>query len=95
MLFRSGMLQDARQPGEKQSDRVRIWLTPAHASHTQKLEMTFLHASAIVSSMILILIIKNRKEDFPDGPVVENLPASARGSGSIPGPGRSNTPQSI
>lgn len=38
---------------------------------------------------------KNRKEDFPDGPVVENLPASARGSGSIPGQGRSNMPQSI
>ena len=38
---------------------------------------------------------KNRKEDFPDGPVVENLPDSEMGSGSIPGQGRSNMPQSI
>ena len=27
-------------------------------------------------------------EDFPGGPVVKNLPASVRGTSSIPGPGR-------
>ena len=26
--------------------------------------------------------------DFPSGPVVKNLPAKARDTGSIPGPGR-------
>ena len=32
--------------------------------------------------------------DFPGGPVTENLPASAGGMGSIPGPGRPHMPQS-
>lgn len=31
----------------------------------------------------------NKKiEDFPGGPMVESLPASSGGVGSIPGPGR-------
>ena len=33
-------------------------------------------------------------ENFPDGPVFKNLPASAGDVGSIPGPGRSHVPQS-
>ena len=32
--------------------------------------------------------------DFPGGAVVENPPASAGDTGSIPGPGRSHVPQS-
>ena len=32
--------------------------------------------------------------DFPGGAVVKNLPANARNTGSIPGPGRSHMPQS-
>ena len=32
--------------------------------------------------------------DFPDGPVVENLPVNAGDMGSIPGPGKSHVPQS-
>jgi len=31
-------------------------------------------------------------QDFPSGPAVENLPASARHRGSVPGPGRFHTP---
>ena len=31
--------------------------------------------------------------DFPGGPVVENLPASAGDTDSIPGPGRFHMPQ--
>ena len=31
--------------------------------------------------------------DFPDGPVVKNPPASTGDTGSVPGPGRSHTPQ--
>ena len=30
---------------------------------------------------------KSKKNDFPSGPVVTNLPASAGGTGSIPGLG--------
>ena len=32
--------------------------------------------------------------DFPGGTVVENPPANARGTGSSPGPGRSQMPRS-
>ena len=32
--------------------------------------------------------------DFPGGPVVKNLPASAGDMGSIPGPGRFHMPRS-
>ena len=32
--------------------------------------------------------------DFSGGPVVENLPANADDTGSIPGPGRSHKPRS-
>ena len=38
--------------------------------------------------------LKERVLDFPGGPVDRNLPANARDTGSIPGPGRSHTPQS-
>ena len=31
--------------------------------------------------------------DFPGGPVVKNLPANARDTGSIPGPGSLRMPQ--
>ena len=34
------------------------------------------------------------REDFPGGPVVKNLPASAGHAGSISGPGRFHTPLS-
>ena len=33
--------------------------------------------------------------DFPHGPVVKNLPTNAGDTGSIPGLGRSHTPQGI
>ena len=33
---------------------------------------------------------KNEGEDFPGGAAVENLPANAGDTGSIPGPGRSH-----
>ena len=36
---------------------------------------------------------KDRWWDFPDGPVVENLPASAWDMGSVPGRGRSHVLQ--
>jgi len=36
---------------------------------------------------------KNSIKDFPHGPMVKNLPAKARGMGSIPGPGRFHMPQ--
>jgi len=38
-------------------------------------------------------IIRTKRRDFPDGPVVKNLPASAGDMGSIPGLGRSHMPQ--
>ena len=34
------------------------------------------------------------EEDFPDGVAVKNLPAHARDTGLIPGPGRFRMPQS-
>ena len=34
------------------------------------------------------LHFRNEDLDFPDGPVVKNLPANARDTGSIPGSGR-------
>ena len=34
-----------------------------------------------------------QKKDFPGGAVVNNPPASAGDTGSIPGPGRSHMPQ--
>ena len=37
---------------------------------------------------------KKQKEDFPGGPTVKNLPASARDTGSIHGPGRFHMPRS-
>jgi len=37
--------------------------------------------------------MNNSFQDFPGGPVAKNLPANARDMGSIPGPGRSHTPQ--
>ena len=37
---------------------------------------------------------KDRARDFPGGPVVEDLPANAGDTGSIPGPGRSHVLQS-
>ena len=36
---------------------------------------------------------KKQKEDFPGGPTVKNLPASARDTGSSPGLGRFHIPQ--
>ena len=38
--------------------------------------------------------IKLKKEGFPGGAVVENLPANAGDAGSSPGPGRSHMPRS-
>ena len=35
---------------------------------------------------------KKKKQDFPGGPVVENPPANAGDTGSIPGPGRFHMP---
>ena len=35
----------------------------------------------------------NKDKDFPGGSAVKNLPANAEEAGSIPGPGRSHTPQ--
>ena len=35
-----------------------------------------------------------QKQDFPGGPVVENLPANAGDMGLIPGPERFHMPQS-
>ena len=43
--------------------------------------------------IIKMSIIKHRQLDFPGGPVVKNLPANARDTGSIPDPGRSHMPQ--
>ena len=39
-------------------------------------------------------IKKNKKEGFPGGAVVENLPANAGDTGSSPGLGRSHVPRS-
>ena len=39
-------------------------------------------------------LLENITGDFPDGPVVRNLPASAGNMGLIPGPGESHLPQS-
>ena len=39
-------------------------------------------------------IKKNRKQGFPGGAVVENLPANAGDTGSSPGLGRSHMPRS-
>ena len=38
--------------------------------------------------------LKNIRQGFPGGAVVENLPADAGDTGSSPGPGRSHMPQS-
>ena len=40
-----------------------------------------------------ISVLKVSFGGFPGGSVVKNPPASARGTGSIPGPGRSHMPQ--
>ena len=40
------------------------------------------------------LYIRNNYQDFPGGPVVKNLPASAGNTGLTPGPGGSHVPQS-
>ena len=42
----------------------------------------------------LVFRIQMKKEGFPGGAVVENLPASAGDTGSSPGLGRSHMPQS-
>ena len=42
----------------------------------------------------MAIIKKSRNRGFPGGAVVENLPASAGDTGSIPDPGRSHMPQS-
>ena len=39
-------------------------------------------------------ILKLKKKGFPDGSVVENLPANAGDTGSSPGLGRSHMPRS-
>ena len=41
----------------------------------------------------LLQKLKERVLDFPGGPVDKNLPANARDTGSIPGPGSSHMPQ--
>ena len=40
------------------------------------------------------MIINTEIQGFPGGSVVKNLPAKARDTGSIPGPGRSHIPRS-
>ena len=40
------------------------------------------------------MMLKKKKEGFPGGTVVENLPAYAGDTGSSPGLGRSHMPQS-
>ena len=36
---------------------------------------------------MILSLIKKKKRDFPDGPVVKNLPYNAKDMGSIPGQG--------
>ena len=43
--------------------------------------------------LIQLSTIKDRPEDFPGGPLVKDLPASAGDMGSIPGLGRVHMPQ--
>ena len=48
-------------------------------------------------SPTLVLVTENQRLhswDFPGGAVVKNLPANAGDTGSSPGPGRSQVPQS-
>ena len=44
--------------------------------------------------IVLNILLKAVKGDFPGGTVVENLPANAGDTGSSPGPGRSHMPRS-
>ena len=61
-------------------------------SHRPPLAMLSLR---IVTAFSHILTSKSvSSADFPGGPVVKNPPASARDTGSIPGPGRSHMPWS-
>ena len=39
------------------------------------------------------LLVSQEREDFPGGPVVKSLPASAGGTRCIPGLGRFHMPQ--
>ena len=41
-----------------------------------------------------LIQVRIENPNFPGGPLVENLPAGARGMGSIPGPGRFHMPWS-
>ena len=57
-----------------------------------------LHCFADSLSNLLIFFkshlssLEGMSQDFPSGPVIENLPAIARDRGSVPGPGRFHMP---
>ena len=54
----------------------------------------FSFLSATFPVPMSFVLLKKQCRDFPDGPVVKNLPANAGDTGSSPGPGRSHMPQS-
>ena len=47
-----------------------------------------------INTMEYYAASKRNEVDFPGGTVVNNLPANAGDTGSIPGPGGSHMPQS-
>ena len=49
-------------------------------------------SSAISPALLQASLSEKEQEDFPGGPVVQNLPAKAGDMGSIPGSGRSHMP---
>ena len=51
-------------------------------------------ASNRILQTLYYMIINTEIQGFPGGSVVKNLPAKARDTDSIPGPGRSHIPRS-
>ena len=71
----------------------RCHLTPATQGPITPTALRFLTAVAEVPTVRSGLHLRVITEDFPDGPMDKNPPASAGDIGSIPGPGRFHTPQ--
>ena len=67
--------------------------TPSHflCTYLSPPRLTFSHP---YNHLLLILRKVKKREGFPSGAVVKNLPANAGDTGSSPGPGRSHMPRS-
>ena len=109
-LFQAYSLDVSKHKAKKDSRRENVCMCVCVCVHARVCVFPLTHVSIPFLSIFPVLVVtwfhfsikrvdkmcKSRVtyQDFPDGPVVEDLPASARDTGSIPDLGGSHVPWS-